>query len=268
MVNIQPAIKWSGSKRSQSNTIRNNMPRFNRYYEPFVGGGSVAYAVSPDDGVCGDICEPLINLWRAIQTDYDELYEQYKIRWERLQNESYLVFYEIRDSFNESQDSSDLLFLSRTCVNGLIRFNKNGEFNNSLHHTRKGIDPSRLKSILAVWSERLQGIDFRSGDYWETTQDVESGDFVYLDPPYFNTKGRYYGTIDYERFLEYLDWLNRLGVKYALSFDGKRGDTDYLVEIPKELYKRHLMLSSGNSSFKKVMDKKSETVLESLYLNY
>jgi len=268
MVNIQPAIKWSGSKRSQSATILKNIPRYKRYYEPFVGGGSVAFALSPDDGVCGDICEPLINLWRAIQNDYEGLYEQYKMRWERLQNENYLVFYEIRDSFNENHDSSDLLFLSRTCVNGLIRFNKNGEFNNSLHHTRKGIDPARLRSILAIWSERLQGIEFRSGDYWETTQDVEADDFVYLDPPYFNTKGRYYGTIDYERFLEYIDWLNQRGVKYALSFDGKRGDTDYSVEIPKGLYRRHLMLSSGNSSFKKVMDKKSETVLESLYLNY
>lgn len=140
-----------------------------------------------------------------------------------MQNESYPVFYEIRDNFNEKQDSSDLLFLSRTCVNGLIRFNKNGAFNNSLHHTRKGIEPSRLKSILAVWAKRLRGIDFRDGDYWETSQDIQEGDFAYLDPPYFNTRGRYYGTIDYERFLEYLDWLNKRGVKYALSFDGKRG---------------------------------------------
>lgn len=268
MVSIQPAIKWSGSKRSQSTAILNNIPRFNRYYEPFVGGGSIAYAVSPDNGVCGDICTPLICLWHAIQTDYEELYEQYKVRWERLQNESYLVFYEIRNNFNKNYDTSDLLFLSRTCVNGLIRFNKNGDFNNSLHHTRKGIAPARLKSILSIWSKRLQGIEFRNGDYWETTQDIECGDFVYLDPPYFNTKGRYYGTIDYERFLKYLDWLNQRGVKYALSFDGKRGDTDYSVGIPKELYRQHLMLSSGNSSFKKVMDKTSEIVMESLYINY
>jgi DNA adenine methylase len=244
------------------------IPQFNRYYEPFVGGGAIAYAVSPDNGICGDICEPLINLWRLIQSDYETLFEQYKIRWERLQNESYLVFYEIRDSYNRNQDSNDLLFLSRTCVNGLIRFNKNGEFNNSLHHTRRGIEPNRLKSILANWSERLQGIEFRSGDYWETTQDIKNNDFVYLDPPYFNTKGRYFGTIDFYRFVDYLDLLNKKSVKYALSFDGKRGDTDYTVELPKELYKRHLMLSSGNSSFKKVMDKKSEVVFESLYLNY
>ena len=268
MTTIQPVIKWSGSKRSQAATIMGYMPTFNRYYEPFVGGGSIAYAVSPNEGMCGDICEPLINLWRQIQTDYEELYEEYKARWERLQNESHLVFYEIRDSYNENQYSNDLLFLSRTCVNGLIRFNKNGEFNNSLHHTRKGIDPKRLKAILESWSKRLQGVEFRSGDYWETSQDVQEGDFVYLDPPYFNTKGRYFGTIDFDRFLEYLGWLNSKGVKFALSFDGKRGDTDYMVELPKELYKRHLMLPSGNSSFKKVMDKKSEAVFESLYLNF
>ena len=265
---MQPVIKWSGSKRSQAAAIIKYIPGFNRYYEPFVGGGSIAYAVSPDRGICGDICKPLINLWRLIQSDYEELSEQYKIRWERLQNESYLVFYEIRDNYNENQDSRDLLFLSRTCVNGLIRFNKNGEFNNSLHHTRKGIDPSRLKSILANWSEHLKGIEFRSGDYWDTTQDVKKGDFIYLDPPYFNTKGRYFGTIDFNRFIEYLDGLNKKGIKYALSFDGKRGDTDYIVELPKDLYRRHLMLPSGNSSFKKVMDKKAEAVYESLYLNY
>ncbi|MCL1855411.1 MAG: Dam family site-specific DNA-(adenine-N6)-methyltransferase [Clostridia bacterium] len=268
MVYIQPAIKWSGSKRSQTAAILKHIPRFNRYYEPFVGGASIAYALSPQRGVCGDICEPLINLWRAVQSDYEGLYEQYKMRWDRLQNESHLVFYEIRDHFNKYQDSSDLLFLSRTCVNGLIRFNKNGAFNNSFHHTRKGIAPARLKSVLAVWSERLQGIEFQCGDYWDTTRDVQTGDFVYLDPPYFNTRGRYYGAIDYRRFLEYLEWLDRREVKFALSFDGRRGDTDYSVTIPKERYRRRLMLSSGDSSFKKVMDKKSEIVLESLYLNY
>jgi len=268
MPKIQPVIKWSGSKRSQATTIINYMPQFNRYYEPFVGGGSIAYAISPSNGICGDICESLINLWQLIQSDYENLYEQYKIRWERLQNEKQKVFYEIRDNYNENQDSNDLLFLSRTCVNGLIRFNKNGEFNNSLHHTRKGIEPSRLKVILTNWSKRLQGIEFRSGDYWETTQDIKKGDFIYLDPPYFNTKGRYYGTIDFNRFVDYLELLNEKNIKYALSFDGKRENVDYTVKLPKNLYKRHLMLPSGNSSFKKVMDKKSEAVFESLYLNY
>ncbi|MDR2560809.1 MAG: Dam family site-specific DNA-(adenine-N6)-methyltransferase [Holophagales bacterium] len=268
VLNIKPAIKWSGSKRSQSIAILNNVPHFNRYFEPFVGSASIAYAISPRQGICGDICQPLISLWRAIQTNCEEIAEQYKIRWEKLQYLGHTVFYEIRDTFNRNHDPADFLFLSRTCVNGLIRFNKSGEFNNSLHHTRRGIEPERLKAVLRNWSSRLQGVDFRNGDYWETTEDIKEGDFVYLDPPYLNTKGRYYGTIDYDRFLRYLHWLNQRRVKYALSLDGKRGNRDYSIEVPQELYTRHLMLPSGNSSFKKVMNKKCEPVLESLYLNY
>ena len=76
------------------------------------------------------------------------------------------------------------------------------------------------------------------------------------------------GTIDYNRFLEYLEDLNVRGIKYLLSFDGIRGNEDYTVDLPKELYKRHEFIPSGNSTFKKVIDKETEKVLESLYLNY
>jgi DNA adenine methylase len=222
----------------------------------------------PASGVCGDICGPLINLWKAIQAGPDEMADQYCIRWERLLKEGSHVFYEIRSRFNELHEPADFLFLSRTCVNGLIRFNRDGGFNNSLHITRRGIEPSRLRRILADWSHRLRGIDFRVGDYWETTADIGKGDFIYLDPPYMNTSGRYYGAIDLERFLQYLRWLGRREVKYALSFDGRRGARDYSADIPKDLYRRQIMLPSGNSSFKKVMGRKAEPVLESLYLNY
>lgn len=93
-------------------------------------------------------------------------------------------------------------------------------------------------------------------------------DLIYLDPPYFHTKGRYYETIDFDAFLSHLERLNSKGIKYMLSFDGIRGNNDFTVELPKELYKRHEFIHSGNSSFKKVMDKASIQVLESLYLNW
>lgn len=268
---FNPVIKWSGSKRSQADTIIKNVPEhFNKYYEPFVGGGSILYALSPKHAVCGDICEPLIDLWNEIKNSPEELAEEYRIRWTRLQKEGYQVYYEIRDNFNRTHDPKDLMFLSRTCVNGLIRFNANGEFNNSLHHTRPGINPERLKKIIIDWSQHIQGTIFKAEDYHDTTAPAVEGDFVYLDPPYFHTVGRYYGTrsIDFQEFLDYLNSLNHRGIKYMLSFDGKRGDTDYTVELPKKLYKRHELVASGNSSFKKVMDKKNQQVYESLYMNY
>jgi DNA adenine methylase len=264
----QPVIKWSGSKRSQADDILKNIPNFSRYYEPFIGGGSIAYAVNPDIGICGDICTPLIDLWKIIKLQPLDVYDSYLQNWNKLDTQGYQVYYEIRERFNKTKNPYDLFFLSRTCVNGLIRFNNDGEFNNSLHHTRKGINPTKIREILLDWSCHIKGIEFLATDYKDSTSTAKNGDFIYLDPPYFNTKGRYYGKIDYDKFLEYLDSLNTKGIKFALSYDGSRGENDYSVNLPKSLYKRHILLQSGNSSFKKVMDKEVQMVYESLYLNY
>lgn len=266
---MKPVIKWSGSKRSQSEKIKSFLPySFDTYYEPFIGGGSMLYAINPQKSICGDICLPLIDLWNEIRDNPEKLAKGYEARWTRLQNDGHLVYYEIRNDFNKRKSPYDLLFLSRTCVNGLIRFNNQGEFNNSLHHSRPGINPNSLRDIILDWSARIQGARFIAGDYSDTTEEAKANDIVYLDPPYFHTKGRYFGTIDYERFLNYLEDLNVRGVKYLLSFDGLRGREDYTVNLPKELYKRHELIPSGNSTFKKVIDKETEKVLESLYLNF
>ena len=266
---FKPVIKWSGSKRSQSEKIKTYLPeKFNKYYEPFIGGGSMLYAINPTTAICGDICVPLIDLWNKIKNNPIELSEAYKLRWTRLQTEGYQAYYEIRDNFNNSRSPEDLLFLSRTCVNGLIRFNAKGDFNNSLHHTRPGISPDRLEKIIMDWSKHIQGTNFLAGDYTITTETAKEGDLIYLDPPYFHTKGRYYGTIDFDAFFSYLEQLNNRKIKYMLSLDGIRGDDDFTIELPKELYKRHEFIPSGNSSFKKVMDKENLQVLESLYMNW
>lgn len=267
-ISFQPAIKWSGSKRSQAWNIIKLFPKFDRYYEPFVGGASITYALNPNRGICGDICKPLIEIWKIIKSDPLSILNEYKKRWILLQEQGHTVYYEIRDNFNKTQNPYDLFFLTRTCVNGLIRFNKDGLFNNSFHHTRKGIHPDKLHKIILNWSYRLKNIEFRHGDYRVTTEDITKNDFIYLDPPYFNTRGRYYGTIDFNEFLEFLYSLNSRGIKFALSFDGKREDVNYMVELPKDLYKRHILIESGNSSFKKVMDKDPQKVFESLYLNW
>ena len=226
------------------------------------------YAFAPVSGFAGDICEPLVSLWHMIKNNPDELSSSYRENWSRLQAEGYQVFYEIRDHFNKEKDPESLLFLSRTCVNGLIRFNNHGDFNNSLHHTRPGINPKTLDSIIHDWSNRIASTSFACADYRETTSSAKSGDFIYLDPPYFNTKGRYYGGIDYKGFFDYLEDLNRRDIKFALSFDGVRGNKEYETPIPQDLFKRRELLPSGNSAFRKVQDRKKEAVYESLYLNY
>lgn len=264
---MQPIIKWSGSKRSQAEIIIKNFGKYNNYYEPFIGGGSILYyAALQNKSIAGDINKPLVELWNLIKNEPEKVYLEYKKNWLNLQEQGYEYYYKIREEFNLNNSPHLLLFLTRTCVNGLIRYNSNGEFNNSLHHSRKGINPERLKKIINKWNQRIVNTEFIHGDYRETTKTAKEGDLVYLDPPYFSTRGRYFGTIDYEEFIEYLYDLKSRKVKFILSYDGTRGENSYLVDIPKDLYSEHILLDSGNSTFLKVIDKKVEKVKESLYI--
>ena len=233
-----------------------------------MGGGSVLIQSSAKTAICGDVCKPLIDFWNLVKNNPSKLIKEYELRWTELQNEGFTVFYRIRDEFNKNPNPSDLLFLSRTCVNGLIRFNQKGEFNNSLHYTRRGINPATLEKVILQWSHLIQNFRFIHGHYFETTKDITSDDFIYLDPPYFNTVGRYYGKIVHSELINFLEELNSKNIKFALSFDGQRGVKKYSGNLPKKLFKRRLLLESGNSSFKKVMDRQVERVKESIYLNF
>ncbi len=266
---IRQFIKWSGSKRSQANEIVSYFPKkIDVYFEPFLGSGAIMGHLRPNKAVGSDINKPLIELWKLIQRNPRKVATEYKKNWDSLQKEGHTFFYKIRDRFNQKQSPLDFLFLTRTCVNGLIRYNKKGEFNNSLHYTRKGMNPAQLEKIIFKWSEIIKNYKFIETSYEISTKKAKKGDFIYLDPPYFNTGTRYFGVIDYQKFINYLEDLNKRRIKYALSYDGSRGETSYIVKIPKKLYKRHIMLHSGNSAFGKVQNKKIEKVYESLYLNY
>lgn len=264
----QPVIKWSGSKRLLADEIINYFPKdINTYYEPFLGGGSILLRLNPKRAVCIDINNSLIDFWNKLQMNPDFLVSHYENEWNLLQK-NYMEFFKVRDRYNQSPNGEDLLFLSRTCVNGLIRYNKNGEFNNSLHYSRKGINPSTLSKVLYNASQQIENYVFISGEYNQILDQVSEGDFVYLDPPYYNTKNMYFGKIDYNKLWDFLKELNKKGVKYALSFDGKSDKRKYECIVPKDLYKRHILIKGMKSTFNKVIDKNINNTMESLYLNY
>lgn len=180
MSTIKPLIKWSGSKRSQADRLASFIPSFRRYYEPFVGGGSLLYRVSPEETVVGDSCKPLIDLWEAVKTFPERLASEYRSLWEALQKDNDF-YYRVRDRFNAYQEPWDFLFLTRTCMNVLIRFNREGKFNTSFHIGRPGIHPDTMDTIIRDWHKKLNGVVFVSGDFTETLRTVTDEDFVYLD---------------------------------------------------------------------------------------
>lgn len=265
---VPSLLKWTGSKRSQALRIAALAPRYERYYEPFLGGGALLYMLGKPGSVGADIYAPLIAFWNMVRDDAEHLIADYDKQWTALQGDLPGYFYIVRERFNIEQRPEDLNFLMRTCVNGIVRFSKGGHFNNSFHLSRKGMLPQRFAKIVREWSVHLQGIEFRNGDFEQTTSDAKAGDFIYLDPPYAGNKQRYIGDLDVERFYRVLEDLNRRGVKWALSFDGSRGDTAYEFSIPIEIYKRKELLNSGYSAVAKVLNGPVEVVTESLYLNY
>ena len=279
---VPSLIKWTGSKRSQVSSIMKLAPTYNRYIEPFLGSGAMLYAAGVPGSIAGDIYKPLIELWRIIQKNPLEVVNRYRRDWTILNAELDSLdlknlpknkpvpyhFYLVRDRFNSEHDPLDLNFLMRTCVNGIVRFNSSGEFNNSFHLSRRGMEPDRFEDIVRSWHDVVQSIDFVCQDYEETLEGTRASDFVYLDPPYAGNKQRYADDLDLSRFFTTLEALNHKEVKWALSFDGSRGKRSLVHDVPRSLYKRHMLLSSGLSAVNKVLNGPVEAVMESLYLNF
>lgn len=272
----EPAVKWSGSKRSQAEEILKYFPKeIDTYYEPFCGGCSVLRRllgnkeIKVNHYVCSDLNSDLISLWSMIKSDPLFLSEKYKEHWNKLNEDDdkdrkRKYFEGVRFEYNKYHKPEDFLFIMRTTTNGMPRYNKSGEFNNSFHITRDGIKPEKLNKILLEWSKLLNNneVEFKCCSF----KDIQScdGDLLYLDPPYANTKGMYYGGIAKE---EFFNWLKEQEGYYLLSYDGKSGDIDNTYEVPKDIYSEHIYLKSGNSSFKRTIGKsKYSIVYESLYL--
>lgn len=274
-MNFQPVIKWSGSKRSQSEEIIKYFPKeIDTYYEPFCGGCSVLFQLLHSDikvnnYVCSDKNKGLIDLWNLIKVNPKLVSDSYSIMWNELniddnKERKKQYFYMVRERYNNKHNPTDFMFIMRTTTNGMPRYNNNGDFNNSFHITRNGILPSKLEKIIYQWSEILNknNVKFINQEYNNIV--TNKNDFIYLDPPYANTKGMYYGTIDYNILW---NWLEQQSCKYILSFNGKTNNDDMTQNIPTNIYSKHIYLNSGNSSFRRVIGKSKNTIVkESLYI--
>jgi len=269
MKTYQPVIKWSGSKRPVAKTLSEYFVFGDTYFEPFVGGGAMMPYAKCNKGIAGDVIPELIELWSVIKNDPILVSDEYEKRWKELQEDGPDVYYRVRDSFNETRNCCDFLFITRTCVNGMIRFNDAGDFNNSFHLSRPGINPDTLRKIIFEWSDCISKFEFLNSDYRETLEQVKKNDFVFLDPPYGGTKDRYLkSSFDLKSFYEELDRLNSIGARWMLTFDGSAGSREYSYAPPEDLYKKKFLINTGKSSFTKVMNSKNDNVQESVYLNF
>ena len=267
----KPIIKWTGSKRSQAKRILMYFPtEIETYYEPFAGGCSVLYQLLKQKWhiqhyIVSDICPDLIALWKLIQTNPNQLAKDYTDHWIKLQQNGHAYYYEIREHFNQTRNPSDFFFLSRTCINGLTRFNQNHEFNSPLHITRKGMNPKTMRIIILQWATLIKEVQFRCVDYRSITP-VSSEDFLYIDPPYSQSGNIYYGNID---FNEFIHWVSIIPCGYAISLNAIKKSLDNANDIlPPTLYDQKEIIKSGISPYGLVLYNQRNMIHEYLYLRY
>lgn len=189
-VTLQPFTKWTGGKRQLLPVIRELMPKtYNRYFEPFVGGGALFFDLAPKDAVINDFNAELINCYQQIKDNPQELIEILKVHQEYNSKEYYLDLRsadrdERIDMMSEVQRAARILYMLRVNFNGLYRVNSKNQFNVSYgRYKNPKIVDEELISAISVYLNNNQ-LEIKVGDFEKAIVDVRTGDFVYFDPPY------------------------------------------------------------------------------------
>ncbi len=243
----QPFLKWVGGKRQILEEIRKYVPkRFNIYYEPFVGGGAVLFDLQPQKAVINDVNCELINTYVVIRDAVDEVLRDLS----KHQNEKE-YFYTVRaldrtQMFKELtpvERASRLIFLNRTCYNGLFRVNSQGQFNVPFGDYK---NPAIVnESVIRAVHQYLASNDVKIlyGDFVDAVASATQGDFVYFDPPYdplsdtasftgYTLSG--FSKTEQMRLRETMDCLTKRGCYVLLS----NSATDFI----KDLYSGYKMV--------------------------
>jgi DNA adenine methylase len=190
-VTPKPFVKWAGGKRQLIPILNENLPEtFGTYFEPFVGGGALLFHMLNERNEqkfsISDLNSDLVLSYITIRDRVNDLIASLKNHEKNYQKDSKFYYYSIRGSNPRSQieKTSRLLFLNRTCFNGLYRVNSKGKFNVPLgKYTNPNIvNEENLHSVSNVLQSSKVSINCR--DFEAVLRDAKKGDLVYFDPPY------------------------------------------------------------------------------------
>lgn len=180
---VTPILKWAGGKTQLLPEILPRMPEtYNRYIEPFVGGGALFFRLNSPKSIIADSNPELINMYRVVAEDCDKVIESL----EKYKNEEDF-FYKVRakdwTECDEVEAAARMIYLNRTCFNGLYRLNRKGQFNTPFGRYKNPTICNEEKIRAA--SEVLQNAEIVCGDYLDVLKKyAKKNDFVFLDPPY------------------------------------------------------------------------------------
>jgi DNA adenine methylase len=269
-------IPYQGSKRGLAPVILSYFPpHFQRLVEPFAGSAAIslaaAYRKFCDRFWINDAHAPLVDLWREIVDRPEELAGKYSRLWRAQLGQERDYYDVVRDKFNATHKPEFFLYLLARCVKAAIRYNGEGNFNNSPDNRRKGAHPDTMRTRIIGASSLLHGrTELSARDYREVLAECESGDLIYMDPPYQgvcrNRDNRYCPRIEHDEFCDGLAVLNDKGCMYLVSYDGRMGERTYGEPMPKRLKLLHIEVHAGRSTQATLLGRDCETY-ESLYVS-
>ena len=275
-MSVPHPIPYQGSKRKLAPAILAFFPSdANLVIEPFAGSAAVSvaalYSRRVKQAYLNDLNEPLMKLWEVIINHHKTISTQYRRLWnDQLGRER--EFYDlVRQRFNKSQKPADLLYLLARCVKASIRYNANGQFNQSPDNRRKGASPTIMQRHILGASRLFQGkVKLFAGDYFEVLKLATPQDIVYMDPPYqgvfSNRDPRYLNGLPFNQFVEALKVLNEKQISYIVSYDGRTGSKTFGMILPDYLRLKHIEVSAGRSTQATLLGRNQYT-FESLYIS-
>lgn len=237
-IETYPIVKWLGGKRQIMTDLLCNIPKsFNRYFEPFIGGGALFFELQSDNAYISDINEELINLYTVVKDNVFDLiidlnkHEVSKDYFLKIRNIDRADEY---NNLSNIQRASRFIYLNKTCFNGLYRVNSQGQFNVPFGNYKNPriVDENNLINC----SQLLKKTEIKCADFSEILNKVEKGDFVYFDPPYvpLNNTSNFtsYTKEGFSLDLQYKLWevcneLDRKGVYFMLS----NSDTKFVNDL-------------------------------------
>jgi len=246
-----------------------------RLFEPFAGSGAVSIAAAANGLVShiflSDANEPLMSLWERILDSPHDLIATYERLWNAQLGKERRYYDQIREEFNNTRNPDYLLYLLARCVKASVRYNSNGEFNQSPDNRRKGARPETIAEHILGASRLLHGITtIRQGDFRKAIRDTEPNDIIYMDPPYQGVCGRrdnrYCAGLPFDEFVTALHDMNHRHLSFIISYDGRTGEKTHGNLLPKDLELRHIEVKAGVSSQATLLGRNAETV-ESLYVS-
>jgi DNA adenine methylase len=242
---LSPILKWVGGKRQLLSEI---IPLIDEscdnYVEPFIGGGAVLFRLQPKKAIINDYNTELINVYRTVRDDLNGLLALLK-EHEKYNSSDY--YYEVRaldrtpdfDKMSNLEKAARIIYLNKTCYNGLYRVNSLGQFNSPYgKYKNPNIVNEVVLRAISKYLNRNE-ISIRSGDYKDVLNDIEKNSFVYLDPPYMpissssSFTGYTEGGFGYDKQVELKEECDKLNSK-GVHFLQSNSDCEEIRELYKD----------------------------------